>query len=79
MSDKETAEGMEPEDFSKLLEGFYQGGLIMMAVSLGHDLGLIKQLSETTEPQSLEEIAGSLKLKHRYFHSLAYVHIDKEM
>jgi len=65
MSDKETAEGMEPKDFSKHMQGFYQGGLIMLAVSLGHDLGLIKHLSEATEPQSLEEIAGALKLKHR--------------
>ena len=58
---------MDKEEFGKYFTRIFQDGMIMLSVAIGHDLGLFKVLCEAKEPISVEEVAGKLDLKERYW------------
>lgn len=56
---------MEKQEFSKYITNIYQNGCVMLAIGLGHDLGLFKVMCEAQKPLSVAEVAESLNLKER--------------
>jgi len=66
---------MEKGQFEKLLGDIYAHGCVMLSLSLGHELGIVKFLCDAEEPVSVEEVSTKLNLKERY---ILYVNFVRE-